>query len=82
MQMMYVIIELMLPSRNFLLIYLWYNYLTMRYMQDRNGCLKEALAAMDMQIMTLLSNRYGAVSLLCCALLCFDVLCCGIFLAV
>lgn len=57
MQGLYLIIELVLPTRNFLFIYLWYNYLTMRHMQDKNGCLKEAVGALDMQIMNLLSHR-------------------------
>lgn len=57
MQGLYLVIELVMPTRNFLFIYLWYNYLTMRYMQDRNGCLKEALSALDMQFMNVLSHR-------------------------
>lgn len=58
MQGAYLIVELIMPTRNFMLIYLWYQYLTMRYMQDRNGCLKEALAAFDMQIMSVVGHQY------------------------
>ena len=58
MQGVYLIMELFLPTRNFLFIYLWYQYLLMRYMQDRNGCLKEALKNLDMQISNLLAYSF------------------------
>ncbi len=58
MQGIFLIIELAMPTRNFLFIYLWYQYLQMRYLQDRNGCLKAALKNLDQQILTLLSYSF------------------------
>jgi hypothetical protein len=58
MQMVFLFIELFLPTRNFLFIFHWYQYLQMRYLQDRNGCLKAAFKNLDSQVMTLLNYSF------------------------
>ena len=42
LQGIFLIIELMLPTRNAVLMFLWWQYLQMRYMADKSGDLIEA----------------------------------------
>lgn len=57
-QGMFHIIELVLPSRNIIQLYLWWQYLKMRYMMDRVGHVKRAFADMDQKITQLLAYQY------------------------
>ena len=57
MQGIFLIIELLLPTRNTLLMFLWWQYLQMRYMADKSGDLKEAFRSLDQKVLSLLSHR-------------------------
>ena len=57
LQGIFLIIELMLPSRNTFLVFLWWQYLQMRYMADKSGDLKEAFKSLDQKVLGLLSHR-------------------------
>ena len=50
-------VELLFPGRNFILLYLWWQYLRMRYMMDRSGNVKHIFASLDQQIMRIISHR-------------------------
>ena len=58
MQALFLIVELFTNRRNFLFCYIWYQYLIMRYMQDRNGYLKDAFKNLDNQILSILNFRF------------------------
>ena len=58
-QGLYLIVELLLPSRNPVQIYLWWQYLRIRYKMDRTGSIKNAFSALDTQLNSILSHRYG-----------------------
>ena len=57
LQGIFVIIEILLPTRNLMFVVLWWQYLQMRYMLDKRGHLKEAFKAVDEQITGLLTYR-------------------------
>ena len=57
MQGCFLIVELLLPSRNLLLLYLWWQYLQMRYLLDQSDSIKRAFTTVDASIMNLLSHR-------------------------
>eukprot|EP01036_Dinobryon_divergens_P031736 gene31736-41191_t len=57
MQGCFLIIELLLPSRNPLMLYLWWQYLQMRYLLDQSGSIKRAFTAVDASILQLISHR-------------------------
>jgi hypothetical protein len=56
-QGLFLIVELALPTRNVMQLYLWWQYLQMRYMMDPNGNIKEAFADVDNKISGLLAHR-------------------------
>ena len=51
------IFELVLPSRNLIGLYLWWQYLRMRYMLDSTGQMKAAFYELDMKITQLLYSQ-------------------------
>ncbi|RYH24339.1 hypothetical protein EON65_16920 [archaeon] len=51
------IIELFLPSRNILQLYLWWQYLKVRYMTDRSGQMKIAFGEVDGSLMQLFNHQ-------------------------
>lgn len=57
MQGIYVVFELLLPSRNILFTCMWWKFLEMRYILDRSGNVKIAFASVDGKINSLLSHR-------------------------
>lgn len=57
MQGLFLIFELLLPTRSIFLTILWWQYLQMRYMLDQGGTIKQTFRNLDARIMTLLSHR-------------------------
>jgi Transmembrane protein 33/Nucleoporin POM33 len=53
----FLLIELFLPTRNTLLMFIWWQYLQMRYMGDKTGDLREAFRSLDEKILSILSHR-------------------------
>jgi hypothetical protein len=51
------VVELALPSRNILQLYLWWQYLKMRVMLDQSGLLRRIFADLDVKIRGLLANQ-------------------------
>ena len=49
-------LELLFPGRNFILLYLWWQYLRMRYMMDKSGNIKHIFASLDQQVSRILSH--------------------------
>lgn len=58
MQGVYLIVELLLPTRNFVGVAMWWQMLQMKYLLDRHGHLKNAFATLDYKITTLVSHQY------------------------
>jgi hypothetical protein len=58
-QGLFLIVELALPTRNVMQLYLWWQYLQMRYMMDSDGSIKGAFAGVDIKISGLLEHRCG-----------------------
>lgn len=58
-QGLFLIFELALPTRNIMLLYLWWQYLQMRYMMDQTGNMKAAFVTVDQKISGLISHRYS-----------------------
>jgi tetratricopeptide (TPR) repeat protein len=56
LQLGMLVIALALPSRNFILIYLWSQYLRMRYMADTTGNMKSIFARMDQKVVAILAH--------------------------
>jgi hypothetical protein len=50
MQGVFLIVELLLPSRNFMFLFLWWQCLQMKYMMDRSGHTRTAFAELDSRI--------------------------------
>ena len=57
MQGVYLFFELLLPSRNMILLYLWWQYLMMRYLMDQTNGMKTAFDTLDSQASLLCSHR-------------------------
>ena len=57
---LYLIFELVLPSRNIMQLYIWWQYLRLRYMIDTTG---KALGTMC---------AYNSAVMLCCVLIIFN----------
>jgi hypothetical protein len=53
----YLVIELVLPTRNILTMYLWWQYLRMKVMLDQSGQFKKIFGELDNKINGLLSNQ-------------------------
>lgn len=58
LQGIFLAIELLLPTRNFIMLVLWWQYLQMRYMTDTSGNMRMVFIGLDTQITTVLANRY------------------------
>lgn len=62
-QGIFLVVELLLPTRNFLQLYLWWQYLKMRYMQEQaqtnaqQRYCQQAFVEMDRTISGLLAHR-------------------------
>ena len=57
MQGVFLIVELLLPTRNLMFTFIWWQYLQMRYMGDRDGLIKIAFSSLDLKISNLISHR-------------------------
>jgi len=57
MQGLFVILELILPTRNLMFTIMWWQYLQMRYMIDKSGNIRSAFLALDQQILSVLTNK-------------------------
>eukprot|EP00598_Pedospumella_elongata_P006108 CAMPEP_0184974678 /NCGR_PEP_ID=MMETSP1098-20130426/6099_1 /TAXON_ID=89044 /ORGANISM="Spumella elongata, Strain CCAP 955/1" /LENGTH=421 /DNA_ID=CAMNT_0027497293 /DNA_START=20 /DNA_END=1285 /DNA_ORIENTATION=- len=53
----YLIFELIMPSRNLMQLYIYWQYLRLRYMVDSTGDLKLAFVGVDQRIQTVLAFR-------------------------
>ena len=58
MQGVFLIAELLLPSRNFMLVYMWWQYLLMRYLMDPTGHIKIAFSNLDNNFTQICSHQY------------------------
>ena len=56
-QGIFLIFELLLPTRNMILVFLWWQYLRLRYYTDKSGDLKEAFRSLDQKILGVISHR-------------------------
>jgi len=54
----YLIIELFLPTRNLLLLFLWWQYLQLRYMTDSQGHVKAGIHEIDSRILSVVGHQY------------------------
>lgn len=57
MQGVFLVLELILPTRNLMFLYLWWQYLKMRFTLDRTGNVCFAFHHIDEQILNLLNYR-------------------------
>lgn len=57
LQGVFLIVELVLPTRNTVLMFLWWQYLQMRYMTDNEGHVKAAFSSLDQRISSIISHR-------------------------
>ena len=57
MQGVFLIVELLLPTRNLVTTFIWWQYLQMRYMADKEGYIKSAFTSLDLKISNLISHR-------------------------
>jgi hypothetical protein len=57
-QGIYHIVELFLPSRNILQLYLWWQYLRVKYMLDQSPYLKTAFLDYHQKILTVVHHQY------------------------
>ena len=58
MQGFFVLIELVLPTRNFIMCYIWWQYLLTRYTSDSSGKMKQAFSLLDDQLSGFFQHRY------------------------
>lgn len=58
MQGVFLIVEILLPSRNFMLVYMWWQYLLMRYLMDPTGHIKIAFSNLDTNFSQICSHQY------------------------
>lgn len=56
-QGIFLVIELMLPTRNPVMLYMWWQYLQIRYMLDKTGQTKQAFNEIDGKIEGLLQHQ-------------------------
>ena len=57
MQGVFLIVELILPTRNLPMVFMWWQYLQMRYMSDKDGHIKTAFLSLDQRISSVISYR-------------------------
>lgn len=57
MQGVFLIVELALPTRNPTTMFLWWQYLQMRFMMDKKGHIKTAFSSLDQRISIITSHR-------------------------
>lgn len=58
LQGIFLVVELLLPSRSFLFTMMWWQYLQMRYMLDQKGHIKTAFSSVDGQITGFINHPY------------------------
>ncbi|CAM9264247.1 unnamed protein product [Phaeothamnion confervicola] len=58
-----LVLELVLPRRNVMLCFIYWQFLQMRFMMDRSGDLKAAFRTVDSRIMALTSHRFCPATL-------------------
>lgn len=58
LQGVFLVVELILPTRNVIQLYLWWQYLQMRYMLDQTGNIKFAFSSLDRQLTGLSNHRW------------------------
>lgn len=56
-QGIYLIIEVFLPSRNLLLVFLWWQFLKVRFILDQTGNIRWAFSDVDRNILILMSHK-------------------------
>jgi hypothetical protein len=56
-QGLFLIFELFLPSRNFMFLFLWFQFLQMKYMIDKSGNTRAAFADLDNRISWLVNHQ-------------------------
>jgi hypothetical protein len=56
-QGMFLIVELLFPTRNIMLIVLWWQYLMMRYLMDQTSGMKLAFTSLDSQLVRVTTHR-------------------------
>mmetsp|Transcript_10728 Transcript_10728/g.10773 ORF Transcript_10728/g.10773 Transcript_10728/m.10773 type:complete len:421 (-) Transcript_10728:148-1410(-) len=54
---LFLVVELLLPSRNLLMTIMWWQYLQMRYMLDRAGLVQSSFVGVDARITSVISHR-------------------------
>ena len=57
MQGVFLVVELALPTRNPTAMFLWWQYLQMRFMMDKIGHIKTAFSSLDQRISSIISHR-------------------------
>lgn len=58
LQGVFLLVELILPTRSFILAYMWWQYLMMRYLMDPTGHIKIAFSNLDGNITQLTAHQY------------------------
>lgn len=58
LQGVFLVVELILPTRSFILAYMWWQYLMMRYLMDPTGHIKIAFSNLDGNITQLTAHQY------------------------
>jgi hypothetical protein len=57
MQGVFLLVELLLPSRNIMFAFMWWQFLQMRYMLDQAGHVKAAFTTLDQKITPLVNHQ-------------------------
>lgn len=57
LQGVFLIVELVLPTRNTVLMFLWWQYLSLRYKMDKDGHVKAAFLSLDQRILSIITHR-------------------------
>jgi hypothetical protein len=58
MQGLYLLLELITPSRNPMFVMIWWQFLQMRYMTDSSGHTKYAFGILDQRITSILTHKF------------------------
>lgn len=57
-QGIYLVIEVLLPSRNLLLVFLWWQFLKVRFLLDQSGNIRWAFGDIDRNILIAMNHKY------------------------
>lgn len=57
MQGLFLVFELFFPTRNFIFLFMWWQFLQMRFMLDQSGTVKRAFWTLDERVSSLLQHR-------------------------